>query len=235
LCSRRRITTPRRQNPLPEAELHVEKPLQSPLEHQFETLDQQRHADTLGMWVFLATEILFFGGLIAAYLMYRVSYPEGFALASRSTEAVAGLIMTLVLLGSSFTVVMAVHSSHVGSRARTSLWLAITIVLGAAFLVIKFTEYYHHWEEHHIPGAGWHWEGPYSRVAQLFTYFYFALTGVHATHMVIGISVFLVLLWRARRNTLYNYTVEISALYWHFVDIVWIFLYPLIYLVDRHK
>ncbi len=221
---------------MPETELDVHaNPLHSHLEHQFETLDQQRHADTLGMWVFLATEILFFGGLITAYVMYRASYPEAFALASRTTEAMAGALMTLILLGSSFTVVMAVHNVQHGRRTATAWWIAFTMVLGVAFLVLKFLEYYHKYLDHHIPGAGWHWEGPYSTIAQLFIYFYFALTGLHAFHMLIGLGVMTGLLIRYWRSSLYTHTVEISALYWHFVDIVWIFLYPLIYLVDRHK
>ncbi len=221
---------------MPETEIEVtQNPLHSHLAHQFETLAQQRHADTLGMWVFLATEILFFGGLITAYVMYRAAYPLGFAQASRTTEAFAGTLMTLILLGSSFTVVMAVHAAQTANKRKLVLYLILTIVLGLGFLAIKGMEYYHKIEDHHFPGPGWSWEGPLSRQAELFVYFYFALTGLHALHMVIGIGIMSGLLWMTFRNRVKNYTVEISALYWHFVDIVWIFLFPLIYLVDRHK
>jgi cytochrome c oxidase subunit 3 len=210
-------------------------PLRSRLEHQFETLKQQHHADTLGMWVFLATEILFFGGLITGYVMYRSSYPEAFAQASRSLSVVSGTVMTLVLLGSSYTMAMAVHAVQTGNRRLLAIFLILTIVLGLGFLGIKGHEYYDHWMEHHFPGPGWSWEGPESRLAELFTYFYFALTGLHALHMVIGLSIMTVLLIMTGRGNIKNYTVEISGLYWHFVDIVWIFLFPLLYLVDRHK
>jgi cytochrome c oxidase subunit 3 len=222
---------------LPEAnEIATEQnPLRSRLEHQFETLDQQHHADTLGMWVFLATEVLFFGALITGYVMYRWSYPDVFGQASRTLEIAAGTIMTIVLLGSSFTMAMAVRSAQIGNRKLLILFLIATIILGAAFLAIKGTEYYHKWEDHHIPGPGWVWEGPHSGVAQLFIFFYFTLTGLHALHMIVGIGIMSVLLVMAWKGTVKNNTVEISGLYWHFVDIVWIFLFPLLYLVDRHK
>jgi cytochrome c oxidase subunit 3 len=213
----------------------TQNPLQSRLEHQFETLRQQHHADTLGMWIFLATEVLFFGGLITGYVMYRSSYPTAFAHASRTLEIGAGTIMTLVLLGSSLTMALAVHFSQLGNRRLLALFLILTIVLGLGFLAIKGSEYYHKWEDHHIPGPGWHWDGPESKLAELFVYFYFALTGLHALHMLIGISIMAVLLVLTWTGRVRNYTVEISGLYWHFVDIVWIFLFPLLYLVDRHK
>ncbi len=205
------------------------------LEHQFETLDQQHHADTLGMWLFLATEVLFFGGLLTAYTMYRSSYPDVFGEASRTLEIGAGTIMTIVLLASSFTMAMCVHAAHIGSRKLLMLFLTLTIVLGIVFLGIKGSEYYHKWEDHHIPGRGFVWEGPHAAVAQLFIFFYFCLTGLHALHMIIGIGIMSVLLIETWFGRVKSYTVEISGLYWHFVDIVWIFLFPLLYLVDRHK
>ena len=218
---------------MPEAAAH--RPLHSRLEHQFETLDQQHVADTLGMWVFLATEILFFGGLLTGYAMYRSSYPDAFGQASRTLSVVSGTIMTLVLLGSSLTMAMAVHAAQIGSRKLLALFLILTIILGLGFLAIKGAEYWSHWQEHLVPGPGWSWEGPNSNVAQLFTFFYFTLTGLHAVHMIIGIGIMTVLLVMTRRGTVKYFTVEISGLYWHFVDIVWIFLFPLLYLVDRHK
>jgi cytochrome c oxidase subunit 3 len=215
---------------LPEA-----RSLESPLKHQFETLEQQHHADTLGMWVFLATEVLFFGGLITGYAMYRTSYPAVFAEASRTLDLVSGTVMTMVLLASSLTMALAVRSAQLGKRQLLAVFLVLTIVLGAAFLGIKGNEYYHKWEDHHFPGRGFVWDGPDPGVAQLFIYFYFALTGLHALHMIIGIGIMAVLLALAIRGRVKSYTVEISGLYWHFVDIVWIFLFPLLYLVDRHR
>ncbi len=203
------------------------------LSHQFDALSQQHHADTLGMWVFLATEILFFGGVLTAYVMYRSAYPSAFGEASRHLEIVAGTIMTLVLLASSLTMAMSVHSAQTGERAKLIFYLVITILLGVAFLAIKGTEYYHKWEDHEIPGPGFSWGGPGAPEAQLFTFFYFALTGLHALHMIVGISILLVLVVLAIRGHFRNYTIEITGLYWHFVDIVWIFLFPLLYLVNR--
>jgi cytochrome c oxidase subunit 3 len=205
------------------------------LQPQFETLGQQHHADTLGMWVFLATEILFFGGLITAYTMYRFIYAAAFGLASRQLDVVAGTLMTVILLASSLTMAMSVHSAQHGARRRMILYMAATILLGVAFLFIKGSEYYQKWQEHLIPGTGFHWEGPYPRQAQLFIYFYFALTGLHALHMIIGILAVGLLAVLAWRGHLRSYTIEIAGLYWHFVDIVWVFLFPLLYLVDRHK
>ncbi len=219
---------------LPEAAVH-ENPMHSPLEHQFETLAQQHHADTLGMWLFLATEVLFFGGLLTAYTMYRSSYPGAFGEASRTLDIVAGTINTMVLLASSFTMAMSVHASQLGKRRLLLIFLTATILLGLVFLSIKGYEYHEKWEEHHIPGPGFEWTGPHRSVAQLFIFFYFTLTGLHALHMMIGVGIMSVLWAQTWKGRVKNYTVEISGLYWHFVDIVWIFLFPLLYLVDRHK
>jgi cytochrome c oxidase subunit 3 len=143
--------------------------------------------------------------------------------------------MTVVLLGSSLTMAMAVHSAQLGHRRALAVFLILTIVLGVAFLGIKGHEYYQKWEDHHIPGSSFVWDGTDAREAQLFLYFYFALTGLHALHMIIGVGIMGVLLLQNALGRVRNYTVEISGLYWHFVDIVWIFLFPLLYLVDRHK
>ena len=222
---------------MPEAEsLPVARnPLESPLKHHFETLDQQHHADTLGMWVFLGTEVLFFGGLLTAYTVYRSAHPVTFGLASRTLDLVSGTVMTLVLLASSLTMALAVRASQLGKRRVLAAFLILTILLGLGFLGLKGNEYYHKWEDHHFPGAGFVWNGPNPGVAQLFLYFYFALTGLHALHMIVGIGLMSVLLAMTLRSRVRSYTVEISGLYWHFVDIVWIFLYPLLYLVDRHR
>ncbi len=228
-----------RGNPLPETlpsqPLEIARRYHTELHHQFDTLDQQHHADTLGMWVFLATEVLFFGGLITGYVMMRASYPWAFAEASRHLEVVAGTLMTLILLGSSLTVALGVHFAQTGQRVKLMIMLALTLILGVAFLYLKGSEYYHKYEDHLIPGAGFSWQGPERRPAELFIFDYFAMTGLHAVHMLIGIGIFSTLLIMAWCGRIKNYTVEIAGLYWHFVDIVWIFLFPLLYLVDRHR
>jgi cytochrome c oxidase subunit 3 len=219
---------------LPEAAQHAHHPA---LAHQFDSLAQQREAATLGMWVFLVTEVLFFGGMFATYAIYRAWYPEAFAAASHELDVMLGTINTVVLITSSLTMALAVHAAQLGQR-RVVLWfLAGTMVLGAVFLGIKSVEYYHKFTEHHVPGPGFQFEREYFRHAQLFFSLYFLMTGLHALHMVIGIGIMLVMFWWAWRGTItadYYSPIEISGLYWHFVDIVWIFLFPLLYLIGRH-
>ena len=205
--------------------------------HQFDTAEQQREAGTLGMWVFLATEILFFGGLFASYTIYRSKYPDEFALASRSLDLGLGTINTVVLICSSLTMAMAVYSSAAGKQKWIVPFLIFTIILGLAFLGIKSIEYYQKYAEHHIPGHGFHLDGTEAHSAQIFFVLYFAMTGLHAVHMIIGIGIISTvayLAWKGRFTPEYNTPVEVSGLYWHFVDIIWIFLYPLLYLVGRH-
>jgi len=219
---------------LPEAAQHAHHPA---LAHQFDSLAQQKEAATLGMWVFLVTEVLFFGGMFATYAIYRAWYPEAFAAASHELDVLLGTINTVVLITSSLTMALAVHAAQLGQR-RVVLWfLAGTMVLGAVFLGIKSVEYYHKFAEHHVPGPGFQFEREYFRHAQLFFSLYFLMTGLHALHMVIGIGIMLVMFWWAWRGTItadYYSPIEISGLYWHFVDIVWIFLFPLLYLIGRH-
>ncbi len=207
------------------------------LQHHFDNLEQQNEAGTLGMWVFLITEIMFFGGMFAAYILYRSFYPEAFAEASSELNALYGGINTLVLIGSSLTVVLAVFSAQVGNRRGQVIFLALTIFLGLVFLVIKSIEYAEKFEKHHIPGPGFQWDGADAPHAQMFFFIYFAMTGVHALHMIIGIGIFAVLLyqaWRGRYTPEYHSPIEVGGLYWHFVDIVWIFLFPLLYLLGNH-
>jgi cytochrome c oxidase subunit 3 len=212
----------------------VANPLHSALEHQFDALDQQHHADTLGMWVFLGTEILFFGGLITAYVMYRHLYPEAFGEASRHLNVVAGTLNTLVLIGSSLTMAMSVHAAQSGHRRALGGFLLATIFLGCVFLGVKAYEYHHHWELGMVPGPGFQWHGPYPGPSRLFMGFYFVMTGLHALHMLIGVSALAVLTALTWTHRVRSFTVEMTGLYWHFVDIVWIFLFPLLYLVHRH-
>ena len=206
------------------------------LQHHFQTLQQQHEAATLGMWVFLVTEVMFFGGLLMAYLLYRVWYPAAWAEGSLELDIRLGAFNTVVLIGSSLTMAFAVRSAQTGAQRATVRWLIITMILGLTFLVVKYFEYKHKWDLNHIPGANFEFEGPHARQVEIFLSLYFGLTGLHALHMIIGISILGVITWMASQRRFspeWNTPVEISGLYWHFVDIVWIFLFPLLYLVDR--
>lgn len=207
------------------------------LAHHFEDLGQQREAATLGMWVFLVTEVLFFGGLFATYSVYRSWYPQAFAAASHEMVVWAGTLNTVVLITSSLTMALAVHAAQLGERRLVLLLLAATMVLGAAFLGVKAFEYYTEFREHHLPGGGFEFEPKYAREAQLFFSLYFLMTGLHAVHMIIGLGLMAVMFvwtWRGIVTREYYSPIEVSGLYWHFVDIVWIFLFPLLYLIGRH-
>ena len=208
-------------------------------QHHFDDLDQQQEASTLGMWLFLVTEIMFFGGLFTAYMVYRMWYPVAWAEASQKLNVWMGLGNTIVLIGSSLTMALAVRSSQLGQNKATMRWLFLTMALGLVFLVVKGFEYREKFVLHEVPGPNFHFEGPESPHAQIFFSLYFAMTGVHALHMVIGFGLLSVIAWMAHKERFSKewYTpVELAGLYWHFVDIVWIFLFPLLYLVDRtHK
>ena len=209
----------------------------SALAHQFDDLAQQREAATLGMWVFLVTEVLFFGGLFLVYSVYRTLYPAAFTAASHELDVMLGSINTVVLITSSLTMALAVRAAQTGQRRLLLLLLIATMVLGAAFLGIKSVEYYHKFVEHHVPGPGFVFEAEHARHAQIFFSLYFLMTGLHAVHMIIGLGIMAVMLWWSWRGTItpeYYSPIEISGLYWHFVDIVWIFLFPLLYLIGRH-
>ncbi|HJQ84168.1 MAG TPA: cytochrome c oxidase subunit 3 family protein [Candidatus Binatia bacterium] len=205
--------------------------------HQFDDADQQRLASELGMWVFLATEVLFFGGMIAAYTFYRFLYPVAFAHGSQHMDVMVGGVNTGVLLASSFTVVLSVHAARVGAKRLLLGALLATIVLGGVFLGFKAYEWHRHWVEGVVPGLRFTYDGPDRAGVGLFFWLYFAMTGVHALHLTIGIGVMAViaiLAWRGRYGPAYHNPVEIAGLYWHFVDVVWIFLLPLLYLIGRH-
>jgi cytochrome c oxidase subunit III len=207
------------------------------LAHQFDDLEQQKEAATLGMWVFLVTEVLFFGGLFATYSVYRSLYPSAFAAASHELVVWAGTTNTVVLITSSLTMALAVHAAQTGRRQTLMLFLVATMLLGTAFLGIKAFEYYTEFVEHHVPGFGFQFEQEYFRHAQIFYSLYFVMTGLHALHMIIGLGIMAVMLWWSWKGTIttdYANPIEISGLYWHFVDIVWIFLFPLLYLIGRH-
>jgi cytochrome c oxidase subunit 3 len=212
------------------------------LREQFDNPDQQKEASTLGMWIFLITEVMFFGGLFLAYTVYRHLYPDVFAHASTSLNVYIGAANTVVLLCSSLTMVLAVRAAQLGQRRGIILFLILTLILGGVFLGVKAFEWKEKFDEHHIPGSSFHFEGvspdPTTQGhAQLFFSLYFAMTGLHALHMVIGAGLLIYLILLARRGrytTAYNTPVDLIGLYWHFVDIIWIFLFPLLYLIDRH-
>jgi cytochrome c oxidase subunit 3 len=207
------------------------------LQHHFDSMEQQRDASSLGMWVFLVTEILFFGGLFLAYTVYRSRYPVAFAEASRHLDITLGTFNTAVLIISSLTMALAVYSAALGRRKAIILFLLATMALGGTFLGVKAVEYTHKFHDHLVPGAGFRFPGPDARPAEIFFSLYFTMTGLHAAHMIIGIGLLTVLVLRARKGRYgpgYYTPVEVSGLYWHFVDIVWIFLFPLLYLIGRH-
>jgi cytochrome c oxidase subunit 3 len=207
------------------------------LAHHFDNLEQQTEATTLGMWVFLVTEVLFFGGLFLVYTVYRNWYPDAFVAASHELDVMLGTINTAVLITSSLTMALAVHAAQLGRRNTLMLFLVATMILGGIFLGIKSVEYYHKFVEHHVPGPAFQFEKEYFRHAQIFFSLYFVMTGLHALHMIIGFGIMLWMLIWAWNGTItkdYFSPIEISGLYWHFVDIVWIFLFPLLYLIGRH-
>ena len=203
---------------------------------QFDDAAQQRTASDLGMWVFLATEVLFFGVLFAAYTATRLHDPQAFAIASRLTNITLGSINTGVLLTSSLTMALAVRATKLGLQRASVGLLCTTALLGVAFLGIKFTEYALDWHEHLVPVLDFAHEGPHAGGVENFFYLYFFMTGLHSIHMIVGIAtvaVVAVMTIRRRFSPDYFTPVELTGLYWHLVDIVWIFLYPLLYLVSR--
>jgi len=213
--------------------------------HHFADAQQQRDAASLGMWLFLATEIMFFGGMFCAYLIYRFWYYNEFAAGSRSLDLKWGTINTAVLICSSLTVALGVRAAQMGKRKLLVVLLLLTIVFGLTFLGIKGIEWYSKFEEHHIPGHAFNADDlikTYPQIPidsqheQIYFSLYFAMTGLHALHMIIGVGLFAFLAyyaWKGRYTPKYYTPIEMAGLYWHFVDIVWIYLFPLLYLIDR--
>jgi len=204
------------------------------LSHQFEELSQQREAAQLGMWLFLITEVLFFGGLFLAYSLFRIKFPHTFAECSLVMDWKLGALNTAVLLTSSLTMVLAVVAAEKGRREELVRWLWVTMLFGVVFLVVKGFEYHHKFEEHLIPGPYFTNEFADRGAAQIYFSLYFTMTGLHALHMIIGIGIMAVITWMAYRGKFsrtYSNPVEITGLYWHFVDLIWIFLFPLLYLI----
>jgi cytochrome c oxidase subunit III len=236
---------------------------------QFKTLEQQKDSANLGMWIFLVTEVMFFGGIMLVYTLNRHVYFPAFAMGSNILSLKLGGINTIVLLASSFTMAMAVWSAQTGKKQLISLFLVLTILLGFIFFAIKYVEYAQKFHHHLVPGKSFDifycsnnpsqcsdinaeemeterhelqksqaLDPDLNAHAQLYYSAYFGMTGLHALHMVIGAGL---LLWLLKNSLTGNYTprwntpVDTVGLYWHFVDIVWIYLFPLLYLIDRHK
>jgi cytochrome c oxidase subunit 3 len=211
------------------------------LRHHFATAEQQMDAATLGMWTFLITEVLFFGGMFASYAVYRNIYLDAFASTSQYMNVVLGGTNTAVLICSSLTMALAVRSAQLSHRRHLILFLILTMIFGTAFLVIKGFEYHSKWVEGLIPGLKWsgYTEHPeFAYHAQILFFLYFCMTGMHALHMVVGLGLLSYLLIQGRRSVFsakYFAPVEMIGLYWHFVDIVWIFLFPLLYLIGHRR
>lgn len=249
---------------------HVEAHGNPHLAHHFEDIQQQQEAHTLGMWAFLATEIMFFGGLFLAFIVYHIMYPEAFILGSEKLDVRYGGINTFFLILSSLTMALAVHAAQVGNQKNIRWYLIATIALAFAFIGVKTVEWNDKYEHHLIPGTAFditptlhtapgveptaeelaHYQhdvktfaerkiaDPFlERHTQIFFLLYFIMTGLHGIHVVIGIGILIWIYMRARRGEFHeqwNTPVELTGLYWHFVDLVWIYLFPVIYLIHRH-
>ena len=238
-----------------EAAAHEEHPAY--LRHHFNSTEQQADASNFAMWLFLLTEVMFFGGLFTAYLIYRNWYYPAFVSGSHQLNVIWGTTNTFVLILSSFTMAMGVWCAETRRRRGLVLCLSLTLVLGLAFLGIKTVEYREKIEKHHVPGAHYsigafldpaHDEAAsaagdkplaldMARHTEVYFSLYFLMTGMHALHMIIGIGILVFMIVRARAGA---YTaghvtmVENFGLYWHFVDIIWIYLFALLYLISRH-
>jgi len=212
---------------------HAEPPQ---FQHHFVDMAAQREASSLGMWVFLVTEVLFFGGMFTAYVVYRASFRHDFEGASNLLDIRLGAFNTAVLIMSSLTMALAVWASAAGRRKLIIPFLLATILLGSVFLGVKFLEYKQKFEHHEVPGAHFVVPEGLAKPSELFFSLYFCMTGLHALHMIIGIGLLSWLILKARRGEFtpqYNTPVDLVGLYWHFVDIVWISLFPLLYLLGR--
>jgi len=208
-------------------------PERTALGEQFGTFEQQHQSEELGMWIFLATEVMLFGGLFTAYTVYSTVYPAGFSEGSRHLDVLLGSVNTAILIISSLMMSLAVRAAQLGQQRALTRYLLGTALLGVLFLAVKGLEYQKHFVEGMVPGLVWHYVGPFPNQVELFFFAYFVMTGLHSVHLGMGIAAVLLFAIRARRDAFpveHHAPVEMLGLYWHFVDVVWIFLLPLLYL-----
>jgi cytochrome c oxidase subunit 3 len=217
-----------------ESHAHAEKPAPWYQAHHFDNIEIQNHAVRLGMWIFLGTEVLLFAGLFLGYTVYRYFYPQTFHLASQSLDLTLGGLNTVVLITSSFFVALGYHAIKENDHKKCIFYNVLTILCAAGFLVVKAFEYSHKFHEGMLPGRFYTYEGLQLPGANLFYSVYFLATGLHAFHVIVGASILGWLTWRVKKRLYsaeYYVPVELGALYWHLVDLVWIFLFPLLYLI----
>lgn len=204
------------------------------LQHHFHDAEQQEESSKLGMWIFLLTEILFFGGLFCAYAIYNAWYPETFVNAHKQLDWVLGGVNTVVLITSSVTMALAIRSMQLGNKSATLVNLWLTLSLAGVFLVIKYFEYAHKVHLGQLPGHYYSFTGIEGSNPHIFFSVYFMMTGLHGIHVIAGIGVIAWLIVRTSKNHFspeYYSPIEMTGLYWHLVDLVWIFLFPLLYLI----
>jgi len=204
------------------------------LQHHFHDSEQQRESAKLGMWIFLLTEVLFFGGLFCAYAIYRAWNPDMFFIAHQQLDIAMGTLNTFVLITSSLTMALAIRSMQLGKKKGTIINLWLTLALAGVFLIVKYFEYSHKIELGQLPGDLYTFEGIAGTNPHIFFSVYFMMTGLHAIHVIVGIGVIGWILSRVYRNHFsaeYYTPIEMTGLYWHLVDLVWIFLFPLFYLI----
>jgi cytochrome c oxidase subunit 3 len=214
--------------------VHTEAAAQGRLAHHFPDMKTQEHAARMGMWLFLSTEILLFAVLFTAYALYRFLFPLGFEEASKLAHVTMGATNTVVLITSSLTVALAIHHARKGENRKVVGLLAITIAFGALFMVLKGFEYYHHFQDGQLPGRFYHYAGVAGPGVSMYFTVYFLMTGLHGLHVLIGMGLLTWVAVRAARGHFgpgYSTPVELSGLYWHLIDLIWIFLFPLLYLV----
>jgi cytochrome c oxidase subunit 3 len=208
---------------------------ESHVAHHFVDSEQQLDSAKLGMWVFLVTEVLFFGGLFVAYIVYRSWNPELFYMSAKELSTIMGAINTVVLIGSSLTIALAVRAAQLNQQVNLQRYLLVTIALAFVFLIIKYFEYTSKFAVGILPGEMYFYEGIDHPGAPIFFSIYYMMTGLHGIHVIIGIGLMVWLVIKARQNSYgasYYTPVEITALYWHLVDLIWIFLFPLLYLIE---
>ncbi len=206
----------------------------SRLAHHFPDMKTQEHAARMGMWLFLSTEILLFAVLFTAYALYRFLFPVGFEEASRLAHVAMGATNTVVLITSSLTVALAIHYARLGENRKVVGLLAVTILFGVTFMVLKGVEYHHHWVDGQLPGRMYHFAGLSGPGVSMYFALYFLMTGLHGLHVLIGMGLLSWVAFRAMRGEFgpnYSTPVELSGLYWHLIDLIWIFLFPLLYLL----